>query len=193
MCDHDGYKKDMKQLYLRKKNTFRYSIKSSDGNTKDNSGEFNFQIPPLNGTNKDSQYCLFRFNSFYTMNEECANAGDRPSNSLQYDIPAFFVEINGLGLSPNNFNTNLNARLRGSNIFFIQNTLGLTNDNGLLGNGDYQVLCGGEYEKSEVVCSNPSGTSINVIVRDALTDAIIPNSVDIVSVLNFEIELLDID
>lgn len=193
MSDVDIYKKDMKQLYLRKKNTFRFSLKSSDGITKEDSGNFNFLIPPLNGTNKDTPYCLFKLISFYTMNEECANANERPSGSLDYDIPAFYVEVGGIGIAPSNTTTNRNQQLRGNNIFFINNKDALTNDNGVLGNGDYQAICGGEYNKDETICSNPSGSMIEFKVYDALLDTLLANSVDIVSIVNFEIELLDID
>jgi len=191
MGDVDIYKKDMKQLYLRKKNTFRYSITSTDGEPTDASGDFSFQIPPLAFTNKDSQYCLFRLTSAYIVQDSIAAAGKRASNSLAFDIPAIYVDVQGLGIAPNNTSTNLNGRIRGNNMFFVPNPNGLVN---LVANGQYQVISGGDYHGSDVVCSNPSAQKLRFRIYQAnLDNAIIPDDVDIQTILNFEIELLDID
>ena len=191
MSDVDIYKKDMKQLYLRKKNTFRYSVNSADGEPTDSSGDFSFQIPPLSFTNKDSQYCMFRLTSAYIVQDSVAVAGKRASNSLAFDIPCLYVDVQGLGIAPNNTSTNLNGRIRGNNMFFVPNKDALVN---LVANGNYQVISGGEYNGSDVVCSNPSAQKLRFRIYDAqLDNTIIPNDVDIQTILNFEIELLDID
>jgi hypothetical protein len=191
MSDVDIFKKDMKQLYLRKKNTFRYSVASMDGEDKNDSGDFDFQIPPLNFTNKDSQYCLFRLISCYIAQTEHANAGERASNSLDHDITGIYVDVQGMGIAPNNTSTNLNGRIRGNNMFYIPNKEAYTN----LGTTDlYQAVSGGIYEGSQVVCSNPSGQKVRFRIYNAnAEDTLIPDDADIITFLNFEVELLDID
>tara|TARA_R110000803_G_scaffold40122_5_gene86469 strand:+ start:317 stop:901 length:585 start_codon:yes stop_codon:yes gene_type:complete len=194
MSDVDIYKKDMKQLYLRKKNTFRYSVNSADGEPTDSSGDFSFQIPPLAFTNKDSQYCLFRLTSAYVVQDSIANAGKRASGTLNFDIPCLYVDVQGMGIAPNNTSTNLNGRIRGNNMFFIPNSGALCGLSGVLGNGEYQCISGGIYQGAEVVCSNPSAQKVRFRIYDGqLDNTIIPDDADIQTILNFEIELLDID
>lgn len=191
MGDVDIYKKDMKQLYLRKKNTFRYSVASTDGEDFNDSGDFNIQIPPLAFTNKDSQYCLFRLTSCYIFQQAHANAGERASNSLGHDIQGIYVDVQGMGIAPNNTSTNLNVAIRGNNMFFIPNKDAYTK----LNNNDmYQAVSGGMYEGSDVVCSNPSGQKVRFRIYNANADnTIINNDADIITIVNFEVELLDID
>ena len=52
---------------------------------------------------------------------------------------------------------------------------------------------GGQYKGESVVCSNPSGTVFNIKIRSADDGNIITDSEDYMSVVNFSIELLDLD
>tara|TARA_R100000329_G_C7608085_1_gene215711 strand:- start:349 stop:924 length:576 start_codon:yes stop_codon:yes gene_type:complete len=182
----------IKREYLRRLNTLRLSINSADGFTKNDLGEFNFVIPPFpSPTHGGSQYALFKLISYYVLSQD---ETDRVVNAVGQDVSGFYVEVNGLGITPNLQTTHANQRLRGTNTFAIVNVngqaeLGQGADGG---NQQFNVVSGGFYHGNSVVCSNPAGTEVNIKVFSLDDGTAIADNVALTSVLDFEIEILDL-
>mgnify|MGYP003112632362 CR=1 FL=1 len=184
-------KEDLRQLYMRKKNTINYSLDNVAGiEGKNDSGDFSIRIPPMAFPNyQSSQYALFTLNSVYVL-EKTEALADRLSNNVNFDISAFYVEISGIGIN------SVVATLPGTTArpsgvsFFIVNETSMAD----LGNSNqYSRNAGGLYHGESVVCSNPTGAVINVKIRDASTGLLVPDNANLISVVNFSIELLDLD
>lgn len=184
-------KEDLRQLYMRKKNTINYSIDNIAGiEGKNDSGDFNIRIPPMPyPNNQSSQYGLFTLNSVYIM-EKTEALADRLSNNVNFDLSAFYVEISGIGIqSVVATLPGTTARPSGTS-FFILNETSMAD----LGNSNqYSRNAGGLYHGESVVCSNPTGAVINVKIRDASTGLLVQDNANLISVVNFSIELLDLD
>lgn len=195
------------EKYQRIRNTFSYSIQSSQGGERSDStgdliGKFQIEIPPFPfPENQQSKLGIFTLESFYFTSQTDAiyvSGGDDglPANS-RYDISGFYVEINGLGLRPQLFTTAVNGALRSNKIFPIINEYGKKRS---VSDGadppdityDYSKrLAGGNCGK-EVICSNPSGSMLQVKVYSMDTGDIIADQ-GIDSVINFKIEMLPDD
>ena len=190
-------KEQLKQEFLRKKNTFHYSVCSADGATQTAVGKFDFVIPPSPyPEHQKSQYALLKIHSFYIISQGVSNpfqTNERVSASADFDVSCFYVRIDGLGIQPSLGSTIQTGNIRyGTNTFFIAND-GAGAD--LRQSFQYQRISGGKPDDYEVVCSNPTGSSISVQVFDGESDGdLIPTGGgDYFSILNFSIELLDID
>ena len=184
-------KEDLKQMYMRKKNTYNYSLDNIAGiEGKNDSGDFNIRIPPMAfPNNQSSQYAIFKLNSFYVL-EKTEVLADRLSGNVNFDISAFYVEISGIGIQ-SVIATLPGTTARPSGVsFFIVNETSMAD----LGNSNqYYRNAGGVYQGESVVCSNPTGAVINVKVRDAATGNVVADNQNLISVINFSIELLDLD
>ena len=97
------------------------------------------------------------------------------------------MELNGIGIRPQNYNTNLNENLRGSKSFMVLNP----NGNRRKTDFDNRVNSGQELN-IECVCSNPTGSNISVKVY-GLSDGELITDQAMDSVINFKIELLPND
>jgi len=133
--------------------------------------------------------------SLYVVAQGVGETTDRVSGSLDHDLSCFYVRINGLGIQPT-MATLQNQTIRGSNTFFIPNE---NAQDGLVATEQYQRISGGKPSEYEVVCSNPTGTQVSVEVFDGESDGTLipdgtPNDgVEYFTIINFSIELLDLD
>jgi len=197
------------EKYQRINNTFSYSFQSSQGveradedggagvDTGDEIADFQFEIPPFPfATNQQSKLGIFTLESFYfTSQTETAyvSSGDTGlPTQTDYDISNFFVEISGLGIKPHNFTTGKSSNLRGQNIFHITNEYGSRRKADDDTHISSRVNSGGECNQS-IICSNPSGTIINVKVFSGDSGNQIVDQDTIDSIIKFKVELLPDD
>ena len=121
------------EKYQRVRNTFSYSIQSSQGvdrgdGSGDDIGKFQIDIPNVPfPENQQSKLGIFTLESFYFTSQTTgvyvsAGANGLPANS-DYDVSGFYVEINGIGLRPQIFTTNLSSNLRSNKMFPIINEI----------------------------------------------------------------------
>ena len=182
---------DLKQLWLRKRNTNHYSVDSSDGEDGvDDPNHFRILIPPAAyPENQASQYGLFCLKSMWVIGQNVlpVAANTRCSGATTYDPSGFYVEINGLGIQP--IPNTSGGRVRGTNSFFVPNKYGSTDNVNSL---SYQVVSGGYNGDGEVSCGNPSGTMIEFKIFDVDTGALMANSGNYEVIVEFSIELLNI-
>mgnify|MGYP003142845452 CR=1 FL=1 len=190
-------KEQLKQEFLRKKNTYHYSVCSADGITSRDVNNFDFIIPPFSyPEHQRSQYALFKLESFYMITQGVSSPivpAERASNSADFDLSGFYVRIDGLGIQPSLGSTIQNSAIRyGTNTFFVPN-MGALSD--LTQSFQYQRISGGKPADYEVACSNPVGSQVNIKVFDAegageLTPV---GNGGFDAIINFSIELLDLD
>ena len=185
------------EKYQRVRNTFSYSIQSSQGSarsdaTGDDIGSFQIDIPNVPfPENQQSKLGIFTLESFYFTAQTqavyvSAGANGLPANS-DYDISGFYVEVNGLGLRPQIYTTNLSSNLRSNKMFPIINEYGIERK---ASTGE-RVVAGGESHK-EVICSNPCGSVLQVKVY-SMDDGELISEQALDSIINFKIELLPDD
>jgi hypothetical protein len=196
------------EKYQRVRNTFSYSIQSSQGNerndfTGDEIGSFQVEIPPYPfPENQQSKLGIFTLESFYFTSQGIddyvsGGVNGLPANSLD-DISGFYVEINGLGLRPQLYTTNRIGNLRSNKMFPIMNQYGRIRrfsdgaDPPVYTNDFARVNSGGECGK-EVICSNPSGSVLQVNVYSMDDGEIISDQAGLDSIINFKIEMLPDD
>ena len=184
-------KKDLRQMYLRKRNTYNFSVDNLVGiEGKDEVGDFNIRIPPFSfPEHQASQYALFKLDSMYITRQGKTQA-TRVSQNLDVDLSGFYVEINGLGIRSVIATIPGIVPINNGVSFFILNETAMTD---LQQSFQYSTNSGGKYQGESVVCSNPTGSVFNVKIRSADDGNIITDSEDYISVLNFSIELLDLD
>ena len=184
-------KKDLRQMYLRKRNTFNFSVDNLVGvEGKDEVGNFNIRLPPFTfPEHQSSQYALFKLDSVYITRQGKTQA-TRVSQNVDTDISGFYVEINGLGIRSVIATVPGIVPINNGVSFFILNETALTD---LQQSFQYSMNSGGKYDGESVVCSNPSGTVFNIKIRSADDGNVIADSEDYMSVVNFSIELLDLD
>ena len=184
-------KKDLRQMYLRKRNTFNFSVVNLVGvEGNDEVGDFNIRIPPFAfPEHQSSQYALFKLDSVYITRQGKTQA-TRVSQNVDTDISGFYVEINGLGIRSVIATVPGIVPINNGVSFFILNETALTD---LQQSFQYSMNSGGKYDGESVVCSNPSGTVFNIKIRSADDGNVIADSEDYMSVVNFSIELLDLD
>tara|TARA_R110000824_G_scaffold59978_4_gene160679 strand:+ start:1110 stop:1700 length:591 start_codon:yes stop_codon:yes gene_type:complete len=185
------------EKYQRVRNTFSYSIQSSQGvdrgdGSGDDIGKFQIDIPNVPfPENQQSKLGIFTLESFYFTSQTAgvyvsAGANGLPANS-DYDVSGFYVEINGIGLRPQIFTTNLSSNLRSNKMFPIINEYGIERK---ASTGE-RVVAGGECNK-EVICSNPCGSVLQVKVY-SMDDGELISDQALDSIINFKIELLPDD
>ena len=185
------------EKYQRVRNTFSYSIQSSQGvdrgdGSGDDIGKFQIDIPNVPfPENQQSKLGIFTLESFYFTSQTTgvyvsAGANGLPANS-DYDVSGFYVEINGIGLRPQIFTTNLSSNLRSNKMFPIINEYGIERK---ASTGE-RVVAGGESHK-EVICSNPCGSVLQVKVY-SMDDGELISEQALDSIINFKIELLPDD
>ena len=198
------------EKYQRVNNTFSYSIESSNGvetsgedgagnpqQTGDEIGDFQMYIPPFPfPQNQQSKLAIFTLESFYVINQTetayvSSGSTGLPSQT-DYDIGGFFVEINGLGVKPHRFTTGKSANLRGNKIFTIINEYGQRRKADDDAHLNSRVNSGGECNQ-EIICSNPSGTTLQVKVYSLDSGNKIADQSTLDSIINFKIELLPDD
>ena len=103
----------------RLRNTYYYTLTSADGENFDDIGNFDFQIPTLPQQEHNSAArCIFTLQGFVI--------GDQVAGQAVGITAYLSLEVNGIGLSGNNYNsTNAiaggNITLRQSNRFLIPN------------------------------------------------------------------------
>tara|TARA_R110002110_G_scaffold3937_2_gene20467 strand:+ start:1710 stop:2288 length:579 start_codon:yes stop_codon:yes gene_type:complete len=190
-------KEQLRQDFLRKKNTFHYSVCSADGINNNDPNNFDFVIPPIGYTeHQGSQYALFKLHSFYIISQNVTNPinlGERVSASADFDLSCFYVRVDGLGIQPSLGSTIQNSAIRyGTNTFFVPNQNAGAD---LKQSFEYQRMSGGQPADYEVACSNPVGSAVNIQVFDGEGDGeLIPNGNGTYdAIINFSIELLDLD
>lgn len=190
-------KEQLKQEFLRKKNTYHFSVCSADGVLNADVNNFDFVIPPFPyPEHQRSQYALFKLHSFYVITQNVSNPfapNERVSASADFDLSGFYVRFDGLGIQPSLGATIQNTAIRyGTNTFFVPNENAGAD---LTQSFQYQRVSGGKPDDYEVACSNPVGSNVNIKVFDAESAGdLIPNGGGTYDcIVNFSIELLDID
>ena len=193
------------EKYQRVNNTFTYSISSAGGvdrsdGTGDEIGEFQIYIPPFPfPTHQQSKLAIFTLESFFITGQTddayvSAGANGQPANTGagRFDISGFYVEVNGLGVRGNNFVNARSNSLRSNKAFIIMNEYGAQRKDSATAEDYARVLSGGR-SGVECICSNPSGTTLNVKVLSLDTIDQLTAQAGLDSVINFKIELLPDD
>lgn len=190
-------KEELRQSFLRKKNTYHYSVCSADGITNQDVNNFDFVIPPFAyPEHQRSQYALFKLHSFYIITQGVSNPivpAERASASADFDLSGFYVRVDGLGIQPSLGSTIQNSSIRyGTNTFFVPNPNAGAD---LTQSFQYQRISGGQPADYEVACSNPVGSAVNIKVFDAESDGDLTpiGNGNYDAIINFSIELLDLD
>ena len=162
------------QLELdRIRNTYYYTLTSDDGETQDDIGDFDFTIPPFPQQEHNSaSRAIFTLQGFAV--------GDQVLGQNVGATAFLSVEIGGLGLSANNYNSTNDVvqagalpQLRQSNRFLIPNQLE-EYDSVTTNNVNAQVdttvptqRLTGSFDLSNpyvLICSNPVGKHIKIKV-----------------------------
>lgn len=184
----------LEEKYARVSNTYTYSIQSSQADDDfDDIGNFRITIPPFPfRENQSSQLGIFTLESFFvtgmTENDYVGQVTGGDASDSNFDVSGFYVEINGLGLRPQLLTTNINARLRSNKMFPIVNEYGSHRKAG----GDPHIsgrVTAGGFVNKEVICSNPSGSVLEVKVY-SMDSGFILTSTTLSAIINFKIEML---
>tara|TARA_R110001632_G_scaffold209315_1_gene333854 strand:- start:46 stop:648 length:603 start_codon:yes stop_codon:yes gene_type:complete len=189
------------EKYQRVRNTFSYSIQSSQGIARsdasgDDIGSFQVEIPNVPfPENQQSKLGIFTFESFFFTAQTdgiyvSSGTNGLPANS-DFEISGFYVEVNGLGLRPQIYTTNLASNLKSNKMFPIINEYGKRRETEVEVYEQNRVVSGG-FSNKEVICSNPCGTTLQVKVYSMDTGELIADQ-GLDSVINFKIELLPDD
>ena len=178
----------LKEKINRVRNTFYYTIDSSDGiGSRDELGLIAMVLPPTPfPTNQGSQLGVLTFTGFHI----CAQTDAHRVPSVGYDTSGFFVILNGLGARGQALANTKSDSLKRQNAFFVPNTYGLS-DIGV--SGPYNRLSGSDSLNIEMLCSDPSGSQITIEVIDADTGARVVDNGNLYSMVEFKIELLSDD
>ena len=179
---------ELREYVNRIRYTRSYTFESGCGATgngiNDEIGNFDMLIDNTPFPQMESgQRAIFHLKSFYVQEQTVAQ---RASGGA-IDYSGFFLQITGLGMEQSN-NTTARAcgRNRG-NQFYIPNEFGQADN---ANSNTYQVLSGGEYKGSPILCSNPMGTMLNIKVYPSDTVNQLPDNVNLQSVIHFTIELI---
>tara|TARA_R110002012_G_scaffold24851_1_gene82589 strand:- start:2476 stop:3069 length:594 start_codon:yes stop_codon:yes gene_type:complete len=186
----------------RLRNTYHYQVTSDDGEGRNEIGDFDFQFPsfPLPAHNTASR-------AIFTL-LGCA-VGDQVAGQAVGQVQLFSLGVEGLGMGGNNYNSTNFAPggatnfLRNSNRFLIPNiyeeydSAAVTTVRGAGGavsdtvttpvqrvTGNFQLT-----NPVSVVCSNPSGNSVNFkLFLDDGTQ--VPNNANLNTIVLFRIEIV---
>lgn len=155
----------------RIRNTYYYQITSDDGEGRDNIGDFDIQIPPFPQQEHNSaSRCIFTLQGLAV--------GDQVAGQQVGATSFLSVEINGLGIQPNNYNST-NAvvpgglpELRQSNRYLIPNVYEEFDSVSTVRGGGGAVTDNvpiqrltGSFDLTNpyvLLCSNPVGKQLNV-------------------------------
>ena len=184
--------------YQRVLNTYEYSIQSSQGIDRDDGsgdgiGDFQILLPPFPfPTHQQSKVAIFTLQSFHFISQTAtqyvsAGADGLPASS-DYDISSFYVEVNGIGLRPQNYTSGKSVSLRGCKNFLVVNSDGLNRATA----GYERVNAGGDCG-IESICSNPVGSTLRIKVFSGDTGDLIADNANLDSIIRFKIELLPDD
>ena len=178
----------LKEKVNRVRNTYYYTIDSSDGTAiRDQLGLVQMTLPPTPfATNQPSQLGVLTFTGFHI----CGQTDAQRVPAVGYDTSGFFVILNGLGVRGQALANTKSEGLRRQNAFFVPNTYGLSD---IAIAGPYNRLSGSGGLNIEMLCSNPSGDSIQIEVIDADTGARLVDNENLYAMIEFKIELLDED
>jgi hypothetical protein len=161
----------------RIRNTYYYALTSDQGDAEGNNdiGSFSFNLPPFPYPEHNSaQRCIFTLQGFVI--------GDQVINQQIGQTSYFSLEINGLGLSAQNYNStsnfpagagNLHLGLKSSNRFLIPNVYEeysstTTNTaNGTIETTNPIQRITGSFDLTNpyvLLCSNPVGKQIQSVL-----------------------------
>ena len=180
---------ELRNFYDRTCSTYYYSFDSQCGDQGNGinaqTGNFDILIQPFPfPKHNSSQRAVFTLHSFYVSNQD---GTERASGDADKDISAFYVEVNGLGFSKNQYVSNKTCgKHKGLGFFILNDDAGADNSNSNI----YQVNSGSTFKGPPILCSNPSGTTINVKVFDATTGEIITNNENLSSFIEFSIQII---
>jgi hypothetical protein len=185
----------LEEKYSRVSNTYSYSIQCNEGDDDfDDIGNFRITIPPFPfRENQASQVGIFTLESFYITGQTEADyvgqaTGGLPADS-DYDVSGFYVEINGIGLRPQMLTSFTgDSGIRSTKMFPIINEYGSRRKAGDESHISSRVTSGG-YCNKEVICSNPSGSVLNIKVY-SMDSGNQLTSTTLDAIINFKIEML---
>ena len=190
--------------YQRVLNTYEYSIQSSQGIDRDDGsgdgiGDFQILIPPFPyPTHQQSKVAIFTLQSFHFISQSATQYVSGGANGLpassDYDISSFYVEVNGIGIRPQNYTSGKSLSLRGCKNFLVVNTIGGVHraSGGGAGSISEHVSAGGDCGV-ESICSNPVGSTLRIKVFSGDTGDLIADNANLDSIIRFKIELLPDD
>lgn len=185
----------------RIKNTYYYTITSDDGEGRDDIGDFDIQIPPFPQQEHNSATkCIFTLQGLAI--------GDQVLGQNIGATAYLSVEINGLGLQANNYNSTNGVvagglpELRQTNRFLIPNIYeefdsvstapaGAPNVGEIFNNVPTQRLTG-NFDLTNpyvLICSNPVGKQINIKVFEDDGTPLGANA-NLNTIIRFKIELI---
>jgi len=197
--------------YNRVRNTYYYQLSSKQGQLRAEAFDFNFHIPPFRyKEHNDSDRCIFTLQGVV--------CGDQIVGQQIGQSSYFTLQIDGIGLIGQNFNTTVsqvggagaNARqmdtteMNGTNSFLIPNTMEQydststavagPNVGDIFNNVVAQHLTGTFDLKNPyvLICSNPVGKTINFRIRSQLGQFLADN-VNIQTIVRFKIEIIPKD
>lgn len=170
----------------RLQNTRTFNFSNKAGLPLNSLNEFTIQLPnnPYPQASMGSR-AIFNLISFYITDQR---TNQRASNATGHDLSGFLLEIGGLGFS-NSIYTD-NVRNKGNIQFFVPNKYALADENE---SKQFQVNSGGEYYGENILCSNPYGSTLNVIVKDSRTEDKINDNVNLQAWITFSIELIPVE
>lgn len=139
---------------------------------------------------------IFTLESFFITGQTEADYVSSVANGLpvssDYDASGFFVEINGLGLRPQMLTSFTGANdgntIRSSKMFPVINEYGSRRKADDESHISSRVTSGG-YCNKEVICSNPSGSVLDVKVY-SMDSGLRLTSTTLEAIINFKIEML---
>jgi hypothetical protein len=181
----------------RIRNTYYYSITSDDGEQNDDIGNFDIQIPPFPQQEHNSaSRCIFTLQGLAV--------GDQVLGQQVGAVPFLSLEVNGLGLNANNYNST-NAidvgglpQLRQTNRFLIPNvyeefeSIGTNTANAVVVTTVPTQRLTGSFDLTNpyvLLCSNPVGKHISFRVFDDQGDQL-PANVNLNTIVRFKIEIV---
>ena len=180
--------KESNAYYKSKLNTYTFTIVSGV-NTSD---KLNLQLPPFPlPTHQRSSLAILKLKEFWVFGQDCNNGTERASGDLTADISGFIVSLKGIGLRGTNLN---NLQDQGGSIlpttdFVVINKYANVDLVGGTAPNERQRCSGNSDLTQEVVCSNPTGTSITIEVRNLDTNNLITPDIFQFS-LRFDVEVL---
>ena len=182
----------------RIRNTYYYTLASDDGEPLDEIGDFSFNIPPFPyPEHNNAQRAIFKLTGCII--------GDQIANQQVGQTTFFSLEIAGLGINAQNYNSTNAAQaglglieLKNTNRFLIPNiydeySTETTNDaNATIETTTPIQRMSGIYDMSnpyKLLCSNPVGKSIHFKIFND-NGAQIANNGNLNTIVSFQIELI---
>lgn len=179
---------ELREYVNRIRYTRSYTFESGCGATGNginaSIGNFDMRIDNTPFPQMESgKRAIFHLKSFYVQDQTVAQ---RASGGAA-DFSGFFLQISGLGMEQSNNTTARACGKNRGNQFYIPNEFGQADN---ANSNTYQVLSGGEYKGSPILCSNPLGTLLNIQVFPTNTAVRLPANANLESIITFTIELI---